>query len=116
MRPQRDQRGKVAGVTERDVQECTPDQTEKTMPLHYQIKVKGVLDDTWSDWFDGLRITHDTAGDTLLEGAVRDQTALYGLLAKARDMGLTLIAVEQGASAMKTDPAAPLRCTDDRSQ
>ena len=86
------------------------------MALHYQIKVKGVLDDTWSDWFDGLRITHDAAGDTLLEGAVRDQTALYGLLGKARDMGLTLIAVEQGASAMKTDPAAPRRCTDDRSQ
>jgi hypothetical protein len=98
------------------VQGYTLDETEKTMPLHYQIKVKGVLDDTWSDWFDGLRITHDAAGDTLLEGAVRDQTALYGLLGKARDMGLTLIAVEQCASTMKTNPAAPLRCTDDRSQ
>jgi hypothetical protein len=89
---------------------------EKTMPLHYQIKVKGVLDDTWSEWFDGLRITHDAAGDTLLEGAVRDQTALYGLLGKARDMGLTLIAVTQRTSTMKIDHAAPLRCTDDRSQ
>ena len=98
------------------MQGYTLDETEKTMPLHYQIKVKGVLDDTWSDWFDGLRITHDAAGDTLLEGAVRDQTALYGLLAKARDMGLTLIAVEQRITAMKTDPALPLRCTDDRSQ
>ena len=85
------------------------------MPLHYQIKLKGVLDDTWSEWFDGLMITHDAAGDTLLEGAVRDQTALYGLLAKARDMGLTLIALEQRITAMKTDPAMPLRCTDDRS-
>ncbi len=85
------------------------------MPLHYQIKVKGVLDDTWSEWFDGLRITHDAAGDTLLEGAVRDQTALYGLLGKARDMGLTFIAVEQCASAMKTDPAAPRRRSGDRS-
>jgi hypothetical protein len=65
------------------------------MPLHYQIKVKGALDDDWSAWFDGLTITHDTAGDTLLEGAIRDQTALYGLIAKARDLGLTLIAVEQ---------------------
>ena len=54
-------------MVERDVQECTLDEMEKTMPLHYQIKVKGVLDDTWPDWFDGLRITHDAAGDTLLE-------------------------------------------------
>ncbi len=65
------------------------------MPLHDQITVKGALDDDWSAWFDGLTITHDTAGDTLLEGAIRDQTALYGLIAKARDLGLTLIAVEQ---------------------
>ena len=42
-------------------------------------------------------------------------TGIYGLLGKARDMGLTLIAVEQRTSAMKTDHAAPLRCTDDRS-
>ncbi len=98
------------------MQGCTLDEMEKTMPLHYQIKIKGVLDDTWSEWFDGLRITHDAAGDTLLEGAVRDQTALYGLLGKARDMGLTLIAVEQCTSAMKTDPTAPRRCIDDRSQ
>jgi hypothetical protein len=85
------------------------------MAQHYQIRVKGVLDEDWSEWFDGLMITHDAAGDTLLEGAVRDQTALYGLIAKARDLGLTLIAVEQGTTARKTDPAAPLKCTDDRS-
>jgi hypothetical protein len=97
------------------VQGYTLDETEKTMPLHYQIKVKGVLDDTWSDWFDGLTITHDAAGNTLLEGAVRDQTALYGLLAKARDLQLTLIAVEQHATAMKSDPAEPARCTTDLS-
>ncbi len=77
---------------------------------------KAALDDTWSDWFDGLRITHDAAGDTLLEGAVRDQTALYGLLAKARDLQLTLIAVEQRTSAMKADPATTLGYTDDVSQ
>ncbi len=86
------------------------------MPLHYQIKVKGVLDDTWSEWFDGLMITHDAAGDTLLEGAVRDQTALYGLLAKARDLQLTLIAVEQRTSPVMADPVAPPGYTDDRSQ
>ena len=66
------------------MQRWTLDETEKTMALHCQIKVKGALDEDWSEWFDGLVITHDTAGDTLLEGDVRDQTALYGLIAKAR--------------------------------
>ncbi len=86
------------------------------MALHYEIKIKGTLDESWSDWFDGLTITHDAAGDTLLEGAVRDQTALYGLIAKARDLGLTLIAVEQCTTAMTTDPAALPGCTTDLSQ
>jgi hypothetical protein len=116
VRPQRDRRAGTAAGVEQKVQGYTLDETEKTMPLHYQIKVKGVLDDTWSDWFDGLRITHDAAGDTLLEGAVRDQTALYGLIAKARDLQLTLIAVEQRTSAMKADPATTLGYTDDVSQ
>jgi hypothetical protein len=116
VKPRQDQRpGKVAGA-EQKVQGYTLDQREKTMPLHYQIKVKGALDDTWSDWFDGLTITHDAAGDTLLEGAVRDQTALYGLIAKARDLGLSLITVEQRTTALNTDPAAPPGRTTDVSQ
>lgn len=86
------------------------------MPLHTQIKVKGTLDDSWSDWFDGLTITHDAAGDTILEGAVRDQTALYGLIGKVRDLGLSLIAVEQRSTAMDSDPAAPPGRTTDHSQ
>src|ERR671933_325427 len=70
-----------------DAQKCTPDEVEKAMAQQYQIKLKGSLDDSWSDWFDGLTITHDATGDTILAGAVRDQTALYGLLDKARDLG-----------------------------
>ena len=65
------------------------------MTLHYQITVHGTLDDSWSEWFDGLTITHDAAGNTQLIGAVRDQTALYGLIDKARDLALTLVAVVQ---------------------
>src|ERR671933_2290423 len=91
----------------RDAQKCTPYAVEKAMAQQYQIKLKGSLDDSWSDWFDGLTITHDATGDTILAGAVRDQTALYGLLDKARDLGLSLIAVEQRTPAMHTDPAAP---------
>ena len=63
------------------------------MALHYQITVKGHLDANWSTWFDGLTITHDADGNTILAGAVRDQTALYGLIDKARDLALTLVAV-----------------------
>ena len=63
------------------------------MTLHYQITVKEYLEDSWSTWFDGLTITHDTDGASTLAGVVRDQSALYGLIYKARDLGLTLVAV-----------------------
>ena len=63
------------------------------MPLHYQITVKDYLEDSWAAWFDGLTITHAPDGATTLEGPVRDQSALYGLIDKARDLGLTLVAV-----------------------
>ncbi len=65
------------------------------MARHYQITVKGYLDASWSAWFDGLTITHDADGNTRLVGAVRDQTALYGLIDKASDLALTLVAVEE---------------------
>lgn len=61
----------------------------------YIIRVKGHLDPQWSVWFDGMTVTHEPSGDTSLSGPVVDQAALYGLLAKVRDLGLTLIAVHQ---------------------
>jgi hypothetical protein len=67
------------------------------MVLHYQITVKEHLDESWSTWFDGLTITHDADGMSTLAGAVRDQSALYGLIDKARDLGLTLVAVGRSA-------------------
>jgi len=63
------------------------------MTLYYQITVQEYLEDSWSDWFDSLQITHAGDGVTTLTGAVRDQTALYGLIAKLRDLGLTLLSV-----------------------
>ena len=60
---------------------------------HYQIRVKGHLHLRWSEWFDDLAITHEPNGETTLAGPVADQAALYGLISKARDLGLTLIAV-----------------------
>lgn len=61
----------------------------------YQIRVKGHLDKRWSDWFDGLTITYPSNDETLLYGQVVDQTALHGLLAKIRDLGLSLLSVER---------------------
>ena len=65
------------------------------MPTYYQIRVKGYLDLDWSAWFDGLTITHDADGCTTMVGRVVDQAALYGLIGKARDLGLVLLAVAQ---------------------
>jgi hypothetical protein len=62
-------------------------------PGWYEIRLKGRLDPRWADWFDGLRLTHEGDGTTLLRGPVVDQAALHGLLRKVRDLGLPLIAV-----------------------
>ncbi len=77
------------------------------MALHDQLMAKGALDEDRAAGFDGLTITHAAAGTTMLDGAVRDQTARYGLIAKVRDLGLALIAVEQRTTVMDTNPAAP---------
>jgi hypothetical protein len=59
----------------------------------YEIRLKGHLDDQWSEWFGGLTITLEENGDTLLTGPVIDQAALHGLLKKVRDLGLPLVSV-----------------------
>ena len=59
----------------------------------YQIRVTGHLGREWTDWFEGLSITLEDNGETLLTGPVIDQAALHGLLRKVRDLGLPLLAV-----------------------
>ena len=61
----------------------------------YQIRIKGHLGRRWTDWFDGLAITLEDNGDTLLTGPVVDQAALHGLLRKVRDLGMPLLSVIQ---------------------
>ena len=61
----------------------------------YQIKIKGHLDHEWTNWFEGLTITLEEDGDTLLTGPVIDQAALHGLLKKVRDLGMPLISVNR---------------------
>jgi hypothetical protein len=65
---------------------------EFDQPTAYQIHLKGALDSSWSDWFDGFSINVQ-GGDTILVGVVPDQSALYGILAKINDLGLSLISV-----------------------
>jgi hypothetical protein len=67
--------------------------TDPTEPMVYQIRLKGHLGDEWTDWFEGLAITLEDSGDTLLTGPVIDQAALYGLLRKVRDLGMPLLSV-----------------------
>jgi hypothetical protein len=62
-------------------------------PETYQIIVKGVLDSKWSDWFDGMEVTPQPHGETILTGPIADQSALHGILQKIRDMGLPLVSV-----------------------
>ena len=64
-------------------------------PAHYELRVQGVLDPRWSAWFEGLRVTSEQAGQTILAGPVADQAALHGLLAKVRDLGLPLLSVRR---------------------
>ena len=62
-------------------------------PGLYAIRIKGHLDGRWAAWFEGLTISLEDNGDTLLTGAVVDQAALHGLLRRVRDLGLPLLAV-----------------------
>jgi hypothetical protein len=72
------------------------------VPARYQIRVRGTLDPRWSDWFAELTITHDADDSTLLAGPLADQAALYGVISRMRDLGLTLLAV------VRLPPADPL--------
>ena len=70
------------------------DKPPTDLPL-YEIRLRGHLDAQWMTWFDGLTITLEENGDTLLSGPVADQAALHGLLKKVRDLGLPLVSVIQ---------------------
>jgi len=67
----------------------------------YQIRIKGHLGHQWTDWFEGLTITLEENGETLLTGPVVDQAALHGLLKKLRDLGMPLLSVNR----VEPDPA-----------
>lgn len=62
-------------------------------PGLYELRVKGHLDRSWAESFEGLSLVHKSEGTTVLRGPVADQAALHGLIAKVRDIGATLISV-----------------------
>jgi len=69
--------------------------TDPSQPVVYQIRIKGHLSHQWTNWFEGLTITLEEDGDTLLTGPVVDQAALHCLLKKVRDLGMPLVSVNR---------------------
>ncbi|MGE5225096.1 MAG: hypothetical protein ACM3PY_21885 [Omnitrophica WOR_2 bacterium] len=67
----------------------------KASPINYEIKVEGLIDGRWTDWFNGMAITYVNSTETILAGELSDQTALHGVLEKIRDLGLNLISVNR---------------------
>lgn len=73
------------------------------MPECYEIKIKGRLDQRWSEWFADLKVTYPVEGETLLTGPLADQAALHGVLERIRDLNLTLISVTRCSLENKID-------------
>lgn len=67
----------------------------KVTPVVYEIKVEGLIDGLWAEWFNGMAITYVNNVETILLGELQDQTALHGVLERIRDLGLNLISVRR---------------------
>ncbi len=78
----------------------------------YELRVKGQLADRWTAWFDGMTLTLQADGTTVLDGLVADQSALHGLLHKVSDLGLELISVTRTPAAQTSAAAEPAPTTD----
>ena len=77
--------------------------------MHCSIRIKGHLDPSWQEWFEGLAMVHEAEGTSTLSGSLKDQAALHGFLAKMRGLGLAVLALEtrdvtsEGSSAEEPD-------------
>lgn len=78
------------GAIMTDEQLSNPEAQQQTV---YQFRIKGHLGQQWMNWFEGLVITFEEDGNTLLSGAVVDQSALHGILKKIRDLGMPLLSI-----------------------
>jgi hypothetical protein len=79
-------------------------------PGGYEVRLQGHLDARWAAWFDGLSLTRESDGTTVIRGPIADQAALHGLLRKVNDLGLSLISV------MQIQPSTPDHPTSERNQ
>jgi hypothetical protein len=95
--------------------------TDAITPAHerrfYEITLAGHLDDRWSTWFGDTTITHEHDGTTTIRGSVADQAALHGLLARVRDLGVTLISLAMTETSRRSEaetrlPAEPTVLAD----
>ncbi len=83
----------MSNARREDDERNTASTDEQHQPGWYEIRLKGRLDARWAAWFDGLSLTHEGDGTTVLHGPVVDQAALHGVLQKVRDLGLPLDSV-----------------------
>lgn len=67
----------------------------KNLPIPYEIRVEGLIDSCWAEWFGGMSIRYVDEAETVLTGELQDQTALHGVLQRIRDLGLNLISVRR---------------------
>ena len=72
-----------------------PSEGDRPEARRYEIRLAGHLDAHWATWFDGLAVSHQGDGTTVISGSVADQAALHGLLQRVRDLGLPLVSVTQ---------------------
>lgn len=63
--------------------------------VHYEIRIEGVLDEQWSDWFEGLEVTPTLDGETVISGHLADQAALHGVLNRIGDLGIAITQVRR---------------------
>jgi hypothetical protein len=75
----------------------------------YEIRIQGTLSPDWADWFEGMEMRQEAEGQTVLEGPVVDQAALHGLLARLRDLNLTLISVNPTPAETSPTTTTPMK-------
>ncbi len=67
--------------------------------MYLEIRIKGTLKQDWSDWLEGLAVSHPANGETVLNGEISDQSALLGLLNRIHGLNLELLSFSQGDKA-----------------
>ena len=80
----------------------------------YEIRLQGHLEPRWATWFDGMTLTTEPDGSTALRGPVVDQSALHGVLARLRDLGVPLISLTQIPAHQRLSPQPPTTPTDQK--